>query len=127
MRTWSLHIVGKISRLALSLLHLLATTTVATFKSRTALELENLALRHQLAVLQRSVKRPKLTAANRFLWARLSQFWTGWQCALVIVKPATVIGAGTARVFGCSGPGKFGVGDLADPPFRRRCANGFGR
>jgi hypothetical protein len=92
MRTWSLHIVGKISRLALCLLHLLATTTVGTFKARTALELETLALRHQLAVLQRLVKRPKLTAADRFLWARLSQFWTGWQCALVIVKPATVIG-----------------------------------
>jgi hypothetical protein len=44
MRTWSLRIVGKISRLALSLLHLLATTTVATFKSRTALQLENVAL-----------------------------------------------------------------------------------
>jgi hypothetical protein len=36
-------------------------------------ELENLALRHQLGVLQRSVKRPKLTDADRFVWARLSQ------------------------------------------------------
>jgi hypothetical protein len=74
MRTWSWRIVGKLSRLALSLLHLLATTTVATFQSRTALELENLALRHQLVVLQRSVLRPKLTAADRFFWARLPAF-----------------------------------------------------
>jgi hypothetical protein len=50
-----------------------------------------LAVRQQLNVLQRSVKRPKLTAADRFLWARLSQFWTGWRSALVIVKPKTVI------------------------------------
>jgi hypothetical protein len=50
-----------------------------------------LALRHQLNVLQRSVKRPKLTAADRFLWSRLSQFWTGWRSAPVIVKPETVI------------------------------------
>jgi hypothetical protein len=28
------------------------------------------------------VKRPKLTAADRFLWTRLSRFWTGWQIAL---------------------------------------------
>jgi hypothetical protein len=37
------------------------------------------------------VKRPKLTAADRFLWARLSRYWTGWRSALVIVKPETVI------------------------------------
>jgi hypothetical protein len=50
-----------------------------------------LALRHQLNVLRLSVKRPKLTTADRFLWARLSRFWTGWRSALVIVKPKTVI------------------------------------
>jgi putative transposase len=61
-------------------------------RSRAALQLEIFALHHQLGVLQRSVKRPKLTAADRFLWARLSQFWTGWRSALVIVKPETVIG-----------------------------------
>ena len=80
------------SLLALSQLHLLAAATAATLKSRTALQLENLVLRHQLGVLQRSVKRPKFTGADRFLWAQLSQFWTGWRSALVIVKPATVIG-----------------------------------
>ena len=50
-----------------------------------------LALRHQLNVLQRSAKRPKLTAADRFFWSRLSRFWTGWRSALVIVRPETVI------------------------------------
>jgi len=37
------------------------------------------------------VKRPKLTAGDRYLWARLSRFWTGWRSALVIVKPETVL------------------------------------
>ena len=60
-------------------------------RTRAALQIEVLALRHQLNVLQRSVKRPKLTAADRFLWARLSRFWTDWRSALVIVKPETVI------------------------------------
>jgi hypothetical protein len=41
--------------------------------------------------LRRSVKRPKLTTADRFLWARLSRYWTGWRSALLIVKPETVI------------------------------------
>jgi putative transposase len=74
-----------------SVLRVLVGTASAAFKSRAALHLENLALRHQLGVLQRSVKRAKLTAADRFFWARLSSFWTGWRSALVIVKPETVI------------------------------------
>ena len=69
-------------------------------RTRAALQIEVLALRHQLNVLQRSVKRPKLTAADRFLWARLSQFWTGWRSALVIVKPETVICLAPPRVSG---------------------------
>ena len=81
----------QISFLALSLLHLLAAATLSTFKSRTALQVENLALRHQLGVLQRSVKRPKLITADRLLWAWLSQVWVDWRSSLLIVKPETVI------------------------------------
>jgi hypothetical protein len=54
--------------------------------------MEVLALRHQLNVLQRSVKRPRFTAADRFLWASLASVWRDWRAALVIVKPETVIG-----------------------------------
>jgi hypothetical protein len=64
----------------------------ASFRTRAALQLEILALRHQIGVLQRSVKRAKLTAADRFLWAWLSSIWTGWQSRVSIMKPATVIG-----------------------------------
>jgi putative transposase len=62
-----------------------------SFYSRAGLQLEILALRHQLAVLQRSVKRPQLNAADRWLWAWLSHVWTDWRSALVMVKPETVI------------------------------------
>jgi putative transposase len=55
-------------------------------------ELENLALRHQLNVLKRSVKRPKLTPADRWLWIVLSRVWKDWRTALAIVQPDTVIG-----------------------------------
>ena len=61
------------------------------FKSRTALQVENPTLRHQLAVLRRSVKRPKLTLADRLLWAWLCEAWSHWRSCLVIVKPETVI------------------------------------
>jgi hypothetical protein len=38
------------------------------------------------------VKRPKLTAPDRLLWAWLSAVWSEWQSTIAIVKPATVIG-----------------------------------
>ncbi len=69
----------------------LATFAIASFRSRTALQFEILALRHQVCVLQRSVKRPKLSAADRFLWAWLCSVWNGWQSVVSIVKPATVV------------------------------------
>jgi hypothetical protein len=61
----------------------MAVLTVARdcFRTRAALQMEVLALRHPLNVLRRSVKRAKLTAADRFLWARLSRYWTGWRSA----------------------------------------------
>jgi transposase InsO family protein len=54
--------------------------------------LEILALRHQLGVLHRSVKRPKLTPADRCLWAWLYEIWDEWRSGLFLVQPSTVIG-----------------------------------
>ena len=52
---------------------------------------ENIALRQQLAVMQRTNKRPKIRMADRIFWIVLSRIWTGWRNSLVIVKPDTVI------------------------------------
>jgi len=86
-----LRVLHQFFRLALSALNMLAAGASAAFKSRATLQLENLALRHQLGVLRRSVKRPKLTSADRLLWAWLCEAWNDWRSALVIVKPETVI------------------------------------
>ena len=60
-------------------------------RSRAALHLEVLALRHQLQVVQRSrPRRLRLATMDRWLWARLARSWSGWRTALVIVKPETV-------------------------------------
>jgi putative transposase len=56
-----------------------------------AVSLENVALRHQLAVLERSVGRPRLRRRDRLFWVVLSQLWAGWRASLVIVQPATVL------------------------------------
>ena len=63
----------------------------STARSRLSLQLEILALRHQLAVYQRSSGRPRLKPADRILWAWLAKRWDGWREALVFVKPATVL------------------------------------
>ena len=55
------------------------------------LPLENLALRHQLAVYKRTVPRPRLRRTDRLLWVWLARVWTGWRAALVIVAPDTVV------------------------------------
>jgi putative transposase len=55
------------------------------------LHMEHLALRHQLAVYQRSVPRPRLRATDRLFWAWVSRLWSGWQSALAFVQPRTVI------------------------------------
>ena len=63
------------------------------FRTRAAMQIEILALRHQLGVLQRRTnKRPSLRTADRLLWVMLSRLWAQWRTALVIVKPETVIG-----------------------------------
>src|SRR3989442_701112 len=53
--------------------------------------LENLALRHQLAVYKKIVNRQKLLSSDGLFWVALSRVWTGWRQALVIVSPNTVL------------------------------------
>jgi len=70
----------------------LLVTLSSMFRSRAVIELENVALRHQIGVLQRSGrKRPKLTRADRLLWVWLSRTWRDWRSALAIVRPETVV------------------------------------
>jgi putative transposase len=61
------------------------------FSPRLKLVAENLALRQQLAVLNRTAKRPKLRSFDRLFWVTLSCLWKNWRSALIIVKPDTVI------------------------------------
>ena len=61
------------------------------FRARDSLVLENLALRHQIVVLQRSSKRPRLKMRDRVFWVLLSRIWSGWRESLSFVKPETVI------------------------------------
>lgn len=71
----------------------LLLTLRSCVRSRPALQLEVLALRHQLQVLNRS-RRPqrlRLAWSDRWLWVWLSRTWHAWRTHLVIVRPETVI------------------------------------
>jgi hypothetical protein len=63
----------------------------AVFFGSAAIALENVALRHQLLILQRSVGRPRLARWDRVFWVWLSRVWGSWRSSLVIVQPATVL------------------------------------
>jgi transposase InsO family protein len=60
-------------------------------KDRGQLALENAALRHQLAVLKRSVKRAKVQDSDRIFWMLLRRSLRDWKDALIFVKPDTVV------------------------------------
>ena len=63
----------------------------ATIRSRLELTAEILALRHQLAVLKRQARKPKLRSADRLLWVGLRRMWPHWQEALLLFQPQTII------------------------------------
>lgn len=63
----------------------------ALFKSRRSLRVENIALRHQLAIYQRTVKRPRIRPTDRIFWSWLSRRWAPWRELLAFVQPATVV------------------------------------
>jgi transposase InsO family protein len=88
-------------------------------RSRIDLQLENLALRHQIGVLQRSLKRrPKLTSMDRLLWVSLSRIWRDWHSTLAIVKPQTVV-AWHRRGFRLFWSWKVRRGQRGRPPIAR--------
>ena len=60
-------------------------------RTHRSLMLENLALRQQLAVLKRRHPRPRLAAFDKLFWVFVRRCWSGWQQALIIVSPETVV------------------------------------
>ena len=64
---------------------------ILIFKLNYRLAIESLALRQQLAVMKKSIRRPKIRRRDRFFWVILSRFRNGWKNVLMVVQPETVI------------------------------------
>ncbi|MDP9373565.1 MAG: hypothetical protein M3Q65_14160 [Chloroflexota bacterium] len=60
-------------------------------RTKAELVAENALLRQQLVVLRRQVKRPVLSPADRLRLILLARLACGWQAALLIVQPATLL------------------------------------
>ncbi len=58
---------------------------------RSRLALENVALRQQIVVLKRSVKRAKIEDSDRVFWILMRRLLDTWRDTLMIVEPETVI------------------------------------
>src|SRR5215468_2809334 len=76
----------------ITILSALVSVLSFPFRSRASLEVELVALRHQLIVLrQQRPRRLRLHSADRLLWVCLYRVWPRVLDALVLVKPATVV------------------------------------
>src|SRR6516225_192920 len=65
---------------------------ILVFSGHKQVALENIALRHQLAVFTREKKRPRVRDRDRLFWIALKNLWKDWRTALVFVQPETVTG-----------------------------------
>lgn len=72
-------------------LGIIAGTLRSLLRNQRELALENLALRHQLAVLKHRHSRPRLSDVDRLFWVLLSSVWSAWRECLRIVQPETVV------------------------------------
>src|SRR3954447_21656306 len=70
----------------------LFTFLAGSFRSRSALQIEILALRASAERIAAFRKRLRLSATDPCLWAWLSRRWPEWRRDLVVVKAVTVIG-----------------------------------
>jgi putative transposase len=84
------HRLLRLSRPTASTSLILGTTT-DLLRSRSELVAENALLRQQLIVLARSVKRPRLSGADRPLLVLLARCVRAWRHVLLIVQPETLL------------------------------------
>ena len=74
-----------------SIVSILLASIGTWVRSRVSMQIEIVALRHQVAVYKHTGSRPRLRTRDRVLWVWLSRLWPGWQDALAFVQPRTVI------------------------------------
>ncbi len=81
------------------MLSLLLSAVLPSLRDRASLQLELIALRHQLLVLERKrTTRIRLTHFGRFIWVWLYRVWPGCLDAVVIVHRHSLAPTGVSAV-----------------------------
>ena len=76
----------------IALIHLLASLLIAPFRAKLALEAENAALRQQIIILRRRLRRRlKLSNADRLFFVWLYRLFPSISRALLIIRPDTLV------------------------------------
>ena len=76
----------------LAVLWIILTYPISFFRRQHDLALEVLALRHQLMVLKRQTRKPRIRRCDRCFWLLLMKVWPNWRNPLMIFQPETLIG-----------------------------------
>ena len=75
-----------------ALLRFVLGVFASPFKSKSRLEAENVALRHQLIVLRRKMRgRPRLTNNDRWFFIQLYRWFPSILQVLTIIRPETLV------------------------------------
>jgi CheY-like chemotaxis protein len=114
---------GFIPKSASTSVTILLRRILALFRSRNEQAIIELALRQQLATYAQKGPKPRIPPVDRAFWAFLSQTWSGWKEALVIVQPETVV-HWHRKGFRCTGD-PFRSAVLGDLLFRLTCRPSF--
>jgi putative transposase len=118
-------------RVLLNLVTVLLYCALAVFRSRSEQAIVESGLRQQLATYTQRTPKPRLSLLDRALWVVLFRFWPRWKEALVIVKPATVVGWHRKgfrlywRSISKRGPGRPAIADEVRGLIRRFREAGF--
>jgi hypothetical protein len=75
----------------IALAHFVLAVLASQFKSKSRLEAENAALRHQLMVLRRKVSRAQPTDNDRWFLVRMYQWFPSILTVVTIVQPETLV------------------------------------
>ncbi len=79
------------TRIMTPIIRALIAFAVSLVRSRVSLQLEVVALRHQLTLYQGSSRGPQVHPSDRILWSWLARHWRRWREVVVFVQPATVL------------------------------------
>jgi len=63
----------------------------AALRHHLSLQMEVVALRHQLEIYRRTCRRPHMSPADRILWSYLARVWPSSREHRYLVKPNTII------------------------------------